>query len=1070
MPGRKLRPVLARARGLAGVLAVALGVSGAIVQLPAAAQATTFAAKINFSDSGTVPPSGYLRDYGQSFGPRSGSYQGSGLSYGWLQMGTTSPVSLVGNGRNRGTASQPDLRLATLMHMQLAGGSGVKTPGTWEIAVPNGTYIVTVAVGDPAYTDSVHSIQVEDQNVIGAFTPTSTKLHHSATRYPTVTDGRLTISPATGVNTKINYLTIAPLTGADSRPQIRAVTPANATTEVSVNASVVADLRLLGSGVDASTLTASSVTLAPATGGRNVDANLLTSGGGDVINLSPRSPLAPNTTYRFSVSSSVKDLAGRSFVGFSTIFRTGPERSGGTVAFDKIDSGAAGKMFTSMIKGPDGRLYAATLDGYLERYTIAPGGTLGGQFEIGTVRANAAARGLPGAPNRTILGLAFDPASTPAEPILWITSNTMYPGGTPNEPDWSSEIGKLTGADLQTYTPVITGLPRSVKDHETNGLAFGPDGALYVTQGANNAMGAADPIWGNRPERLLSAAVLRLDQSKLPPTLPLDVKTQDGGSYNPFAAGAPLTLYATGVRNAYDLVWHSNGHLYVGNNGSAAGGNTPQTPSPLPASCANRIDAATNGAYTGPSVPGRSNVSKAETDYVFDIRPQRYYGHPNPTRCEWVLAGGNPTSGTNPFEVTDYPVGTLPDRNLHLAGMYDAGEHASANGIVEYRSNSFDGALRGKLLVVRYSNGQDIETFDVAADGTLSNRSDGIPGFTGFQQPLDVLEDTDTGYLYVTELGTSKIKLLRPKFGLTVQNLDGIPFNDRLLFSRISTPADSLQRFKDTGTVRLGNPSSNALRVISLPITGPWTLVNPPALPLTIQPGGTFDLTLRFTASGTRFNTGTLDVRTDSVVFPSTIVQLAGLWQSRSENNEEPITRDLVAAMGFTTNVPAQLNQNGYVTAVGDEVLMPYLRRADATRPVTVTQFAAYHSYPAGGTVKWFPQGGATINLASMDSRWAQSVLPARSGGGGLTVGSFSPSGAFGLAVDGESSDPTRNDQETDRANGCPGPCGHHVRFFPVKDRQGNLVPGSYLMVMDYSGINYDYNDNGYLVTNVMPA
>ena len=46
-------------------------------------------------------------------------------------------------------------------------------------------------------------------------------------------------------------------------------------------------------------------------------------------------------------------------------------------------------------------------------------------------------------------------------------------------------------------------------------LAFGPDGALYVSQGANNAMGAPDATWGNRPERLLSAAILRLDPARL---------------------------------------------------------------------------------------------------------------------------------------------------------------------------------------------------------------------------------------------------------------------------------------------------------------------------------------------------------------------------------------------------------------------------------------------------------------------------------------------------------------------------------------------------------------------------
>ena len=58
---------------------------------------------------------------------------------------------------------------------------------------------------------------------------------------------------------------------------------------------------------------------------------------------------------------------------------------------------------------------------------------------------------------------------------------------------------------------MLTGLPRSVKDHETNSIAFGPDGKLYLSQGANNAMGMADSTWGMRDEHLLNAAVLRLD-------------------------------------------------------------------------------------------------------------------------------------------------------------------------------------------------------------------------------------------------------------------------------------------------------------------------------------------------------------------------------------------------------------------------------------------------------------------------------------------------------------------------------------------------------------------------------
>jgi glucose/arabinose dehydrogenase len=104
-------------------------------------------------------------------------------------------------------------------------------------------------------------------------------------------------------------------------------------------------------------------------------------------------------------------------------------------------------------------------------------------------------------------------------------------------------------------------------------------------------MGAYDGIW-QREESLLSAAVLRLDPAKLSGlTLPLNVETTNNlahinaasansistadGKYNPYALNSPLTIYASGIRNAYDLVWHSNGQLYIPTNGSSAGGNSP---------------------------------------------------------------------------------------------------------------------------------------------------------------------------------------------------------------------------------------------------------------------------------------------------------------------------------------------------------------------------------------------------------------------------------------------------------------------------------------------------------------
>ena len=43
------------------------------------------------------------------------------------------------------------------------------------------------------------------------------------------------------------------------------------------------------------------------------------------------------------------------------------------------------------------------------------------------------------------------------------------------------------------------------------------------------------------------------------------------------------------------------------------------------------------------------------------------------------------------------------------------------------------------------------------------------------------------------------------------------------------------------------------------------------------------------------------------------------------------------------------------------------------------------------------------------------------------------------------------------------------MRFWPLKDRTGVAVPDTYLMSMDSAGINYDYNDNLYLISNLRP-
>ncbi|MBO0511465.1 hypothetical protein J0695_06530 [Streptomyces beijiangensis] len=57
------------------------------------------------------------------------------------------------------------------------------------------------------------------------------------------------------------YVAIAPLADASAHPQVSAVTPANTATGVPPTSSIVADLPLIGTGVDAASLSTATVTL-----------------------------------------------------------------------------------------------------------------------------------------------------------------------------------------------------------------------------------------------------------------------------------------------------------------------------------------------------------------------------------------------------------------------------------------------------------------------------------------------------------------------------------------------------------------------------------------------------------------------------------------------------------------------------------------------------------------------------------------------------------------------------------------------------------------------------------------
>jgi glucose/arabinose dehydrogenase len=566
-------------------------------------------------------------------------------------------------------------------------------------------------------------------------------------------EGRAFFSASLEQNVAADVPVMAAAVAEVNHPHVTSVSPAAGASTVAATAFVSAEVSVPNGGVNGATLAADTVYLVRKSTGQKVAATAGTSGGGDVIVLKPTSPLVVGATYTFVITAAVQDVTGVSFTPFQSSFTVGSAAKSDLpqVKFDKAPQGSsAGHNFFGLTMGPDGRLYAATDKGEILRFDVAADGSLGTPTVIKTIASNN------GGP-RFVVGMAFDPASTAENPILWVThsaTSALDLGGAAGA-DWTGKVSRLSGPDLSEYHDAVTQLPRSVRDHVTDQCAFGPDGALYFCQPSESSMGRPDVIWGNRPEHLLSAAILRLDLKKLGETT-LNARTADGGgTYDPFAAGAPLTIYAEGVRNTFDLVWHSNGSLYAPGNGSAAGGNTP----------------------AGDGAPELTNVGHAETDYLFRIQKGGYYGHPNPEQGHYILNGGNPTSGKDPYEVVEYPVGTQPDAQWKPAA-FNMGEHESPDGAIEYHGNAFSGALDGKLLICRYSGGDDIVAIGVNADGSVSKQYTGMSGMTGLTDPVDLIEDPRTGNIYVSELGQHRITLLHPadqKTTVDPQNQGGDP-------------------------------------------------------------------------------------------------------------------------------------------------------------------------------------------------------------------------------------------------------------------------------------------------------
>lgn len=847
-----------------------------------------------------------------------------------------------------------------------------------------------------------------------------------------------------------------------------------------------------------------------------ITANVNDSGGGDAISLTPNSTLEDNTTYIFRLTSGVKAnrVSDKSdlipFEPFESRFTVGTVESTipgdlSNVEFFQVTDAALGpginEQFTSLAIGPDQKLYASTVKGTIKRWDVNPtSGVLTNLEELTPVLSNTE--------SRIIIGFVFDEAATAGNLIAYVShSSGIVTGGGP---EWDGKITQLSGPDLSTVKDVVTNLPRSTKDHLINSLATKPgENAIYISSGSNTAGGDPDAAWGFRPERLLAGSIMKLDFDLLPEaSWPLNAQTTDNiavinaapnnsplmsdGSYNPYATNSPLTIFSSGIRNAYDLVWHSNGELYVPTNGTAAGGNTPASTDYVnqdPANGVRRIDGTFYNHTDFPVVPQARNV-KTQKDWLFRVSQGSYHGHPNPYRGEFVLNHGGatydgvPGQTTPAVDVDKYPADVVQDPNYRRPA-YDFGFSVSANGVIEYKSNAFGGALRGLLMVARFSGPDDIiilQPDQFTKD--IANAFVGIPGLGRIDDPLDLVEDPRNGNIYVAQFDRNqevnkKLILLRP-------SIPGTGGPEIKVEPELMAMNDPVGGGSVTSTLKISNLGTANLDITNLTFNGgeagDFSFPNGETA-LSISPGNSYDLVIAFTAGALGGRNTVLNIENNNLGVAGTIteVPLRGLGTKGLGGNNEPSLQQIVDLYQIgldigdddpTTNVINSNVTQQIAPILGDEINLPVFEKA-GLGSVTIEPLGVFGSTTADPILKF----GWYINGSPNDTNQVFTIDNTPQSNG-QTVDVSEINGILGF-------DPEDNvfgfytewpffsnrvvyseDNLNTFANSIP----HHVRVYPLKDEAGVIVPDAYVIAFEEHITGFDYQDFVFIARNLRPA
>ncbi len=241
-------------------------------------------------------------------------------------------------------------------------------------------------------------------------------------------------------------------------------------------------------------------------------------------------------------------------------------------------------------------------------------------------------------------------------------------------------------------------------------------------------------------------------------------------------------------------------------------------------------------------------------------------------------------------------------------------------------------------------------------------------------------------------------------------------------------------------------------------------IVSGPTLPQTLEPGARQEIQVTFVPDSAGTRSATLEVQTAGSGALS--LDLYGLGSEGEQGENEPTLNDVVTTLGYDVDVGSTDLELGRIAAsIGDEISASIFERA-GTEPVTLTVVARYgpnevfpygfFSTPGGET----PTGEVALSeVGTVAAEDAQRLLPPVATGGTTFDPGSEPFGIYGQASG-------ATQYSIDDLN--TGEITHAMRVYPLKDRQGVLVPNSYLVGLEEAS-NGDYQDVLFVLTNVVP-